>query len=795
MDGPSAVKKHKLDCESQVTVSSTMDNLISENESNSSSSISHLLTEADKAIQESNKRHVKPVIEESSLGIELFIGETKNQFHGLIKTRYADFVVHETDLDGNEARLTNLDPPVEEEATNSLKLEDLFERKVLVCLSNVSNGLLDSYKIDVTGLDKEMRTSIHHAIRESYDRLESSTISDRVGIEKKDKKSATSASAKVDSSSTEVIKAQDGDNSNPIDRKDDSSAKNPSNSDDNEATTEAEEKRFILVTRRNKSSRNRSVWPRGRPDYLRFVLYKENKDTMDAIHNLAVATSTKPSIFTYAGTKDRRAITAQWVTAWRVDPKRLIGAMRRFNKRPYLKVGNFSYREEPIRLGQLRANRFDIVIRHLVHNSGGQQVIEESIESIKERGFVNYFGLQRFGTRTIQTHQIGLAILQSEWAKAIDLILSYRHDEQFPQGTNVDDGTPQDKKDGSGSPKTQHPIETELQKSTRQQGKYWSRGAEQHNACIDLWKAKRDSELVFKKFPHFRITNEGLIIKALSKFQNEASPDYSAALSSLPRNTRSMYVHSYQSLLWNKLVTFRLRKHGYKVVKGDLVLPSDKINTTLDIMMSATLGDEVADTSANSINENGPESVSISTDQSIGKQGQEATSDLNSKKDDILEDIHSKILVVSDEDKDNYTIFDVVLPLPGSRIKVPQNETGAELERLLEEDGLTLQSFKAREKIFVSYGSYRRIIVKPDNLNWDIKQYSNPRENLIENDLDLLNRELSTVHLDRGSCSPVKSDSCDEALVISFDLPPSSYATMCLRELMKKPSTDFNNRF
>jgi len=46
--------------------------------------------------------------------MRLFIGETKNQFHGLIKTRYADFVVHETDLDGNGARLTNLDTRTEE---------------------------------------------------------------------------------------------------------------------------------------------------------------------------------------------------------------------------------------------------------------------------------------------------------------------------------------------------------------------------------------------------------------------------------------------------------------------------------------------------------------------------------------------------------------------------------------------------------------------------------------------------------------------------------------------------------
>ena len=39
----------------------------------------------------------------------------------------------------------------------------------------------------------------------------------------------------------------------------------------------------------------------------------------------------------------------------------------------------------------------------------------------------------------------------------------------------------------------------------------------------------------------------------------------------IPYSSRLMYVHSYQSLVWNRVVTHRLQCYGLRPIPGDLV--------------------------------------------------------------------------------------------------------------------------------------------------------------------------------------------------------------------------------
>lgn len=735
---------------------------------------SDLLREASEALQESNKIHVRPIVDEAKLGIELFVGDRKNQFHGIIKTRYADFIVHEIDHDDNLVELIKLDPPEETGPCNVFNIEDLVSNKDIECITEVNNGYLNQYKIDVSGLDKETRTELHQAIRTNFDRVESSTISETHQNESEpenktinsegndDKPDKPDSTQQVDGCTDQVI-----DTTTPNDKS-------------NEANSI--ERKYILVTRRSKMSRPKNLWPRDRPDYTHFVLYKENKDTMEAIYNLAASVNTRPSNFASAGVKDRRAVTSQWISCWRLEPKRLVAAVRRYNKHPFIKVGNFCFKKEPLRLGHLNGNRFDIVVRNLIHNSLGEESINNAMNAIKENGFINYFGLQRFGTRTIQTHEVGLAILQGQWEKAVDLILSYRFDDNMHPPIIKELDRPESL--NSGDCNSSAPPASEGRNKSDSSKRYHN-DASQHNSFIDLWKSKLDAEIVFKKYPHFRYSNEGTIMKFLSKSE-ESSRDYMNALISLPRSTRSMYVHSYQSLIWNKAVTYRLKKHGFKVIPGDLILcPSSNItDNSLDLLLSA---DEINDSSVD-------DATTTKTPNADAKLNNN-----NHLRKAPIEEIESKLKLATQEDVDKYTIFDVVLPIVGSRTKLPENDVGQEIERLLTNDHLELGSFKKNERLFISFGSYRKMMVKPKNVNWSLKQYSHPQQNLVETDIDRLIRDLKLKDIDGSTSSRLASapvsDSSDEALVVSFELPPSSYATMCLREIMKQSSTEFNSKF
>ena len=48
------------------------------------------------------------------------------------------------------------------------------------------------------------------------------------------------------------------------------------------------------------------------------------------------------------------------------------------------------------------------------------------------------------------------------------------------------------------------------------------------------------------------------------------------AFQSLARNTRFIYIHAYQSYVWNRAVSERLAKFGRKVLVGDLAVRKEQ---------------------------------------------------------------------------------------------------------------------------------------------------------------------------------------------------------------------------
>lgn len=256
--------------------------------------------------------------------------------------------------------------------------------------------------------------------------------------------------------------------------------------------------------------------------FTHFTLYKENRDTMTIINMIAKTMREKTQAFGFAGTKDKRGITLQRVSAFKINDKRLAGLNRSLHG---AHLSNFSTSAEAIRLGDLKGNRFTVVVREIKET---RALVEQTLATFAQSpSFINYYGMQRFGTGSVPTHAIGLQLLKANWEAAVALIMDPR---------------PGD--------------DQEIAEARR------------------LWKDTRDTKACLDKFPHF-LTAERAILAALS-----ADPrNFLEAIKRIPRTLRLMYVHAYQSYVWNTAVSARIAAFGTKPVAGDLVSPTQVLTS------------------------------------------------------------------------------------------------------------------------------------------------------------------------------------------------------------------------
>lgn len=490
---------------------------------------------------------------EVQMGIGAWLSRSLVPIRGGFKTRITDFVVNEIDPDGNVVELTDwqtlpLDPqpsglPVSwVDVVEKLRLPESVTADI-VALSRSAPPSKASVTVDVATLDKESRRSLHQSIRQFWPGLSSTT---------------------VDSA--------------------------------------------VVISKGNANSRSGGgySWPEGRPKFLSAVLRKRNRDTTDVVHELSSILRVKPSVFSFAGTKDKRGVTTQRLTGWKVVAERLRGLS---GKLKGIEFGNFVYVSDQLGLGDLSGNRFSVVLRNIAlidSLENTQSVLFNSCSAVSATGFINYFGLQRFGTSDIATHLVGIALLKDDWKHAVDLIM-------MPRSGESDDV---------------------------------------QRARAAFVAAPSAVDLHLDAFPK-KLTIERMILESLQKHGHTA---YLNAVQSLPRPTRLLYLHAYQSYVWNTVATERVRIGPLVPIAGDLVL----------------LGAETAHI--------------LRDDADIRARGS--------------------------------TFADVVLPLPGHSVVYPANWLVDVYTRTMAEAGLSLQSFERKISDFSLPGGYRAIIQKPGALEW-----------------------------------------------------------------------------
>ncbi|MHA2074296.1 MAG: tRNA pseudouridine(13) synthase TruD [Candidatus Hodarchaeales archaeon] len=151
--------------------------------------------------------------------------------------------------------------------------------------------------------------------------------------------------------------------------------------------------------------------------YTHCVLWKSGLDTFNAINRLCNILNLKEEDIGYAGLKDAKAETYQRISLWNVSSERI----KDINMID-LKLINPIRQKFSIKIGDLLGNYFEIVIRDI-----NREWVTEEWDSfknqIKTKGFLNYFGMQRFGSKRPVLHIIGKLFLQNRYSELIDRYL------------------------------------------------------------------------------------------------------------------------------------------------------------------------------------------------------------------------------------------------------------------------------------------------------------------------------------------------------------------------------------
>ena len=225
----------------------------------------------------------------------------------------------------------------------------------------------------------------------------------------------------------------------------------------------------------------------------------------------------------FAGTKDKKGITSQFMSFEDVDEN----ALRSLDISD-VDIQFIQRSGRKLNIGDLWGNRFSIRIRDCDYS--GASLIDRAEAVVSELrangGFANFFGVQRFGSIRPNTHIVGYRIAKRDFKGAVHAYA----------------GNP------SGN-------ESEAVRHARTLFDEGGNPADVLHSMPDV--------MVFEK----------MLIGHLSTHPD----DYIGALRLLPSNLLMMFIHALQAKLFNDIISMRIEQHLplNSAIEGDIVLPAD----------------------------------------------------------------------------------------------------------------------------------------------------------------------------------------------------------------------------
>ena len=231
----------------------------------------------------------------------------------------------------------------------------------------------------------------------------------------------------------------------------------------------------------------------------------------------------------FAGTKDKRAVTTQ-LFSFKAPVPRVLERLGGIGGVELLEAYAAS---KGIALGDHDGNAFRVTIRCIEHDvEETQALVERCLGQLETLGgFPNYFGVQRFGVLRPVSHRVGKLLLRGQLK---DAILEY----------------------------VANPFEGE---------------EEDAFAARQTLASSGDYKQAFQNYPK-KLVLEKAVLNHLAGYPD----DHEGALRQLPKNLLLLFMHAYQSWLFNRVLSARLEA-GLPlgdVVVGDLAAPVEPVVET-----------------------------------------------------------------------------------------------------------------------------------------------------------------------------------------------------------------------
>ncbi len=274
------------------------------------------------------------------------------------------------------------------------------------------------------------------------------------------------------------------------------------------------------------------IIPEGEGPNVYIWIEKLGRTTLDVVLDIARDLHISRKRMGFAGMKDKKALTRQWICIANMDSEEQLQQVKALDgniyKTDFLKIVRG---RKKLRMGQLKGNKFRILIKDLDDIEKSADVANEVLKQLEITGVPNYFGWQRFGKPRTNTHLVGEALVENDLEKAVGIYI--------------------------GNPSEDESEENQMARQAYDDGNL-------EESLKLMGKRMRDEKMMIKEL--IRDSKKGEL----------TDKSYMNALHALPKPLQRMFVHAYQSYLFNEAVSNRVNMGINKYIEGDIVIDTEE---------------------------------------------------------------------------------------------------------------------------------------------------------------------------------------------------------------------------